>query len=55
MGRSRFGGSAGAERPVSDRPGGTAFAQLEPAGLFVAADRLLTFTPMRDVLHLLGG
>jgi hypothetical protein len=45
----------GASRKTTLRPGGTAFAQLEPAGLFVAADRRLTFTPMRDVLRLLGG
>ena len=36
-------------------PGGAAFAQLEPPGLFVAAGRRLTFTPMRDVQRLLGG
>jgi hypothetical protein len=35
--------------------GGTARAQLEPPGLFVAGARSVTFTPMRDVLRLLGG
>ncbi len=45
----------GAGRKTTLRPGGTAFAQLEPPGLFVAADRRLTFTPMSDVLRLLGG
>jgi hypothetical protein len=33
---------------------GTAYAQLEPAGLFVAGGHRLTFTPMRDVLRKLG-
>ena len=37
------------------RAGGTARAQLEPPGLFVAGGRSVTFTPMRDVLRLLGG
>jgi hypothetical protein len=32
---------------------GIARAQLEPAGLFVAGARRVTFTPMRDVLRLL--
>jgi hypothetical protein len=31
--------------------GGIAHAQLEPPGLFVAAGRRVTFTPMRDVLR----
>lgn len=35
--------------------GGTALAQLERPGLFVAGARRVTFTPMRDVLRLLGG
>jgi hypothetical protein len=35
--------------------GSTAFAQLERSGLFVAGARRVTFTPMRDVLRLLGG
>jgi hypothetical protein len=37
------------------RVGGVALAQLERPGLFVAAQRRLTFTPMRDVLRLLSG
>ena len=34
---------------------GTAYAQLEPPGLFVAGGRRATFTPRRDVLRLLSG
>jgi hypothetical protein len=34
---------------------GTAWAQLERPGLFVAGGRRVTFTPIRDVLHRLGG
>ena len=34
---------------------GKARAQLEPAGLFVAGDRRITFTPMRELVALLGG
>ncbi len=45
----------GAGQKTTIRPGGTAFAQLERSGLFIAAHRRLTFTPMRDVLRLLGG
>jgi hypothetical protein len=45
----------GTDNKTMLRPGGTAFAQLERPGLFVAAHRRLTFTPMRDVLRLLGG
>jgi hypothetical protein len=36
------------------RAGGTARAQLERPGLFVAAGRRVTFTPMRDVVRRLG-
>ena len=36
------------------RAGGTALAQLERPGLFVAGGRRVTFTPMRDVLHRLN-
>jgi hypothetical protein len=32
---------------------GVAHAQLEPAGLFVASGHRVTFTPRRDVLHML--
>jgi len=42
-------------RTTTIRAGGTARAQLEPPGLFVAGGRSVTFTPMRDVLRLLGG
>jgi hypothetical protein len=35
--------------------GGRGHAQLEPAGLFVAGARRLTFTPMAEVLRKLGG
>jgi hypothetical protein len=45
----------GTDNKTTLRPGGTAFAQLERPGLFVAAHRRLTFTPMRDVLRLLSG
>jgi hypothetical protein len=37
------------------QPGRTAYAQLEPSGLFVAGARRVTFMPMRDVLRRLGG
>jgi hypothetical protein len=36
------------------RTGGKALAQLERPGLFVASGRRVTFTPMRDILRLLG-
>jgi hypothetical protein len=45
----------GTDNKTTLRPGGTAFAQLERPGLFVAAHRRLTFTPMRDLLRLLSG
>jgi hypothetical protein len=35
--------------------GGTALGKLEQAGLFLAGARRVTFIPMRDVLHRLGG
>lgn len=41
-------------RRVSFRPGGTARAQLEGAGLFVAGAHRLTFTTMRELLRRLG-
>lgn len=41
-------------RTTTIRAGGTARAQLERPGLFVAAGRRVTFTPMRDVLRRLG-
>ena len=41
-------------RTSTIRAGGTALAQLESPGLFVAGDRRVTFTPMRDVLRQLG-
>ena len=41
-------------RTSTIRTAGTAFAQLESPGLFVAGDRRVTFTPMRDVLRQLG-
>jgi hypothetical protein len=41
-------------RTTTIRAGGTARAQLEPPGLFVAAGRRVTFTPMREVLRRLG-
>jgi TolB protein len=42
-------------RTTTIRTGGTARAQLEPPGLFVAGGRSVTFTRMRDVLRLIGG
>lgn len=44
----------GTGRTTTIRAGGTARAQLERPGLFVAAGRRVTFTPMRDVLRRLG-
>ena len=41
-------------RTTTIRVGGFAHAQLERPGLFVAAGRRVTFTPMRDVLRRLG-
>jgi hypothetical protein len=41
-------------RKTTIRAGGTALAQLESPGLFVAGDRRVTFTPIRDVLRQLG-
>jgi hypothetical protein len=41
-------------RTTTIRAEGTARAQLERPGLFVAAGRRVTFTPMRDVLRRLG-
>lgn len=41
-------------RATTIRPGGFARAQLEPPGLFVAAGRRATFTPMREVLRRLS-
>jgi hypothetical protein len=41
----------GDRRTRTIRGGGIAHAQLEPPGLFVAAGRRVTFTPMRDVLR----
>jgi hypothetical protein len=41
-------------RTATIRTQGIAHAQLEPAGLFVAAGRRVTFTSMRDVLRRLG-
>ena len=41
-------------RTTTIRAGGTARAQLEPPGLFVAAGRRVTFTPMREVLRRFG-
>ena len=41
-------------RTTTIRAGGTARAQLERPGLFVAAGRRVTFTPMRNVLRRLG-
>jgi hypothetical protein len=46
--------SLGDGRKSTIRAAGTAFAQLEPAGLFVAGARRVTFTPMPDVLRQLG-
>jgi hypothetical protein len=45
----------GTDRTTTLRVGRTAYAQLEPAGLFTAGARRVTFTPMRDVLRRLGG
>jgi hypothetical protein len=45
----------GSGQRTTIKPGSTAFAQLEPSGLFIAAHRRLTFTPMRNVLRWLGG
>jgi len=41
-------------RTTTFRPGGTARAQLEQPGLFVAGTRRVTFTPMSDLLRRLG-
>ena len=41
-------------RTTTIRAGGTARAQLEPPGLFVAAGHRVTFTPMREVLSRFG-
>lgn len=42
----------GTDGAVKIRARGAVIAQLEPSGLFVAAARRVTFTPMRDVLRL---
>jgi hypothetical protein len=42
-------------RRVTFRPGGTARAQLERPGLFIAGAHRLTFTPMQELLHRLNG
>src|SRR6266571_857765 len=42
-------------RTITIRTRGTARAQLEPSGLFVAGAHRVTFTPMRAVLRRLGG
>ncbi len=47
--------SLGNGRTSTLQPGRTAYAQLEPSGLFVAGARRVTFMPMRDVLRRLGG
>jgi hypothetical protein len=44
----------GDRRTTTIRAGGTAHAQLEHPGLFVAGGRRVTFTPMREVLRGLG-
>ena len=44
----------GSGRTTTLRPGRTAYGQLEPAGLFTAGARRVTFMPMRDVLRRLG-
>jgi hypothetical protein len=41
-------------RTSTIRAGGTAVAQLESPGLFVAGGHRVTFTPLRDVLRQLG-
>jgi Tol biopolymer transport system component len=41
-------------RTTTFRPGGTARAQLEQPGLFVAGTRRVTFTPMSELLRRLG-
>jgi len=41
-------------RPISVNQGGTARAQLERPGLFVAGDHRLTFTPMAELLRRFG-
>jgi hypothetical protein len=45
----------GTDNKATLRPGGTALAQLERSGLFIAAHGRLTFTPMPQVLRLVGG
>jgi hypothetical protein len=42
-------------RLTTMRVGRTAFAELEPSGLFTAGARRVTFTPMRAVVQRLGG
>ena len=44
----------GSGRTTTLRPGRTAYGQLEPAGLFTAGARRVTFMAMRDVLRRLG-